>query len=130
MRILILISVILISGIGIASLQQQVKEAPGPIVAAIQKGDSRELSKYFQQSIELDIPGFADICDKAQAEMIMRDFFSKNPPKSFKINSQGSSVKGSTYFVGTYTTAKQSFKVYCLIISEKGKTLVKNLQFE
>lgn len=43
-------------------------------------GNSKEISKYFSNSVELIINDEEDVYSKAQAEQILRDFFSKHSP--------------------------------------------------
>ena len=76
------------------------------IASAIRSANAPALAKYFNSSIDLSLPGNEITCSKAQAEQIVRDFFAKNPPKSFKINHQGASKDGSQFFIGTYVSAK------------------------
>ena len=49
---------------------------------ALRTGDSRQLSSYFGPTIDLTIGLREDVYSKAQAELILKDFFTKNPPKS------------------------------------------------
>jgi len=43
--------------------------------AAIKAGNSKELAKYFGPTVEIILPGSDGAFSKAQAEMIMKDFF-------------------------------------------------------
>ncbi|MCX6270223.1 MAG: DUF4783 domain-containing protein [Bacteroidetes bacterium] len=98
---------------------------------AIRVGNISELSRYFNTSVDLTVPGNENTFSKAQAELIMKDFFTKNPPLSFKINHQGSSKDGSLYFIGTYqTTTGKNFRTYYLIKKIGDKYLIQQLQFE
>lgn len=42
--------------------------------------NSKEISKYFSSSVELRINEEEDVYSKAQAEQILREFFTKNTP--------------------------------------------------
>jgi len=44
--------------------------------------NSKEISKNFSSSVELTINEEEDVYPKAQAEQIIREFFTKNPPVS------------------------------------------------
>ncbi|WP_245735110.1 DUF4783 domain-containing protein [Pedobacter hartonius] len=44
--------------------------------------NSKEISKNFSSSVELSINEEEDVYPKAQAEQIIREFFTKNPPVS------------------------------------------------
>ena len=45
-------------------------------------GNSKELAKNFSSSVELSILGEEDVYSKAQAEQILRDFFTKHDPSN------------------------------------------------
>lgn len=44
--------------------------------------NSKEISKNFSSSVELTLNDQEDVYSKAQAEQILRDFFTKNPPSN------------------------------------------------
>lgn len=43
-------------------------------------GNAKEIAKYFNNSVELSISDETDTYSKAQAEQILRDYFTKNVP--------------------------------------------------
>ena len=50
---------------------------PNGIILAIKSGNSKELARYFNTSIEIAILENEDVYSKAQAELIIKDFFAK-----------------------------------------------------
>jgi len=110
--------------------------APGPeetaaqVASALQAGNAADVSKYFNSMIDLTLPGYDDTYSKTQAGQIMKEFFIKNPVKSFKITRQGSSPDGSQYSIGSLDTGKKVFRVYFLIKSAGGQNLVHQLQVQ
>ena len=70
------------------------------ITESIKTGDVRNLSTYFNSTIDLTVGNQENTYSKAQAELILKDFFSKNPPKSFNILHNGSSPEGTHYVIG------------------------------
>ncbi|HNW88635.1 MAG TPA: DUF4783 domain-containing protein [Bacteroidales bacterium] len=100
------------------------------VAAAISAGDSKALASYFSPSIDLTVPGTDGTYSKSQAEMILKDFFTKYPPVTFKINQQGSSNEGSQFAIGTLSTKTATFKTYFLIKKRDNVPLVQQLQFE
>jgi len=107
-----------------------IEKTEDEIVESIKDGNAKELAKFFNNTLDLNIPGNEGTFSRAQAEVVMRDFFFKNPPKSFKINHQGSSNDGSHFFIGLYTTQKQSFRTYFLVKKVDEQYLIQLLQFE
>ena len=62
------------------------------ITTAIRAGNSAELAKYFNSSLEIVLPGNDGAFSKAQGEMIMKNFFAKSAPVSFSVNQKGNSI--------------------------------------
>ncbi|HOY31976.1 MAG TPA: DUF4783 domain-containing protein [Bacteroidales bacterium] len=111
----------------IAIIQEDITTS---IAAAIKDGDSKKLASYFNSSIDLTVPGTEGTYSKSQAEMIVKDFFTKFPPVTFKINQQGSSTEGSQFAVGILATKSGVFRTYFLIKKVNNLPLIHQLQFE
>ena len=45
---------------------------------AIKSGSSKEVAKFFDSSVEITIQDKESVYSKVQAEMVLKDFFSKN----------------------------------------------------
>ena len=100
------------------------------IASAIKNGDSRELSKYFNSTVELVLPGNDGVFSKAQAEMIMKTFFAKSSPVSFTINQKGNSSGGAQFIIGTYRNKSESLNVYILLKPINGVLMIHQMHFE
>lgn len=127
----------LITGILLVTLFSLL--SPGDVVGqdintkisqAIKASNSSELSKYFNNSIDLTIPGSEGTYSKVQAEQIIRSFFVKYPPVSFTINHKGNSNDGSIYAIGTYNSSTKSFRTYYLAKPIEKQLLIHQLKFE
>src|SRR5512138_2939120 len=107
--------------------------APGDIpegmVDALKTGNSLQLSKYFNTSIELAIPGKEDIYSSKQAELILKDFFAKHVPSNFVVLHKGGK-EGSQYAIGNLTSSTGNFRVTLLIKMKEGKPFIHQLRFE
>jgi len=99
---------------------------------AISTGNSQALSAFFFSTIELTIPEAQGSYSKAQAELLMKNFFNKYPATSFTIINEGQSGgEKSRFAIGTYTSTKgNSFRVYYLIKDISGKNQLTILKFE
>lgn len=116
--------------LGDTSVTVVQEDITASIAAAINSGDSKKLASYFNSSIDLTVPGTDGTYSKSQAEMIVKSFFSKFPPVSFKINQQGSSNEGSQFAIGTMYTKTSTFRTYFLIKKVDNTPLIHQLQFE
>jgi len=97
---------------------------------AIQTGNSKELAKYFDKTVEITIFEKEETYSKAQAEMVLKDFFTKNKPASFKIIHNGTSGQGSQYGIGTLITDKGSFRTYIYLKQKGTSPFIEELRFE
>ena len=100
------------------------------ISEAIRKGNYSELAKYFNTSIDLTIPDNEGTYSDSQSEMIMKDFFSKNKPKSFSIKDKGNSSPVDEYVIGELVATKTTFRTYWLLKNISGKYYIQQLKFE
>lgn len=100
------------------------------ISTAIKSGVASNVSQYFNSTLDLTTPDNEGTYSKTQAEMILKDFFTKNPPASFIINHQGSSVDGSQYAIGTYVSGTVSYRTYFLLKNATAGSLIQKLEFE
>ena len=97
---------------------------------AIKSGVAANVSKYFNSTLDLTTPDNEGTYSKTQAELILKDFFTKNPPESFTINHSGASNDGSLYSIGTYVSGSESFRTYFLLKKSGTSSLIQKLEFE
>lgn len=74
-------------------------------------GSSKDLAKYFDQAVHLTINGQQGDYSKNQAEYILKDFFIKYPPNDFKVLHQGENRGPTLFFVGSYLTDSNQFRI-------------------
>ena len=98
---------------------------------AIRGGDSHQLSTFFGNTVDLTILEQENVYSKAQAELVVKDFFEKNHPKFFSIIHKGSSPEKTQYAIGNLTTSNgRTFRVSFYIKNVQGKNLLHELRIE
>jgi hypothetical protein len=80
--------------------------------------------------VELKYADKNNIYSKTQAEMILRDFFIKNQPKSFNIIHKGASAKGARYAICNLETQKGIVKVYLYLKETNGQYFISEIDIE
>ena len=101
------------------------------IGSAIRTGDARQIARYFNNNVDLTVFNQEEVYSKAQAEMVLKDFFSKNSPKSFTIIHRGVSKEGARYAIGTLTTTQgQNIRTYFFFKDSGGMAYIQELRFE
>ena len=100
------------------------------VALAIESGNAKEVSSFFEAKVELKIKETEKVYSKTEAEIQLKKFFTTHQPKSFNIIHKGSSKKGSKYAIGQLKTNSGNFRVYVLIKAKNGDSFIKELRFE
>lgn len=99
------------------------------IINAIKTGNASGISKFFDNTVEITFPGKSNSYSKSQAELVLRDFFSKNPAKNFQILHK-SDNEASQYCIGNLETANGIFRTTIYLKQKGEKQVVQELRFE
>lgn len=110
--------------VGSMAYGQTQTEVVNNVKAAMKAGSSKELVRYFNEIVSLNIDGEKSNYSKTQSEIIIRDFFTANPPSTFDYIHQGNSKEGLLYTIGQYSHPNGTYRVYMLLKSFNGKYLV------
>jgi hypothetical protein len=90
-----------------------------PIVSAIGSGSSSELARFFDSSISMNVNGQQGDYSKNQAEIVLRDFFKKNPSLGFALIFQNENPGSLSTYIGEYSSNHGMFKVF-IKVSQNG----------
>mgnify|MGYP002625542920 FL=1 len=100
-----------------------------PIAKYIQKGDHERLSAWFAENLEVEIFGIKNECSRIQATMIMKNFFSQHPPKSFKIIHKSGNPP-MKYAIGNLSTGSENLRVVLLVRTNPGTPQILRIRIE
>jgi len=100
------------------------------IVPVFKSGSSKDLVRYFDNTVELNMNGSQGDFSKNQAEVVVRDFFKKNPPIDFQIVHQGESGSNIRYYIAYYISPEQNYRVLIKTKGTKEKSLIYSLEFK
>lgn len=95
----------------------------------IKTGNAKDLVKQFSKNVELNINGKEASYSQAQAEAVLKDFFSKSSPEEFTFNHKGASKGGLPYAIGEYKNGLGNYRVWIRLKSENGEYLVYEMSF-
>lgn len=103
------------------------------IKGSIKNGNAHNLAVHFQKNLDLVIDAeyveFRNVRDE-QAELILKNFFKKYPPKDFKYGFQGTASK-VRYCTATYQALNgNTFQVYILMKVTEKEYLINTLHFK
>ena len=99
------------------------------VIGAIRSGNATELSKYFDENVQVTLPVKSDSYSKAQAQMILKDFFANNDVRGFELKHKGDSP-GGQYCIGTLQTKSGNFRAHIYMKTKGSKDFVKELRFQ
>jgi hypothetical protein len=100
------------------------------VASAVRSGNPKNISRFFIENIDLKVIDQEDVYSKQQAEMILKDFFTKHPVKSFTIAHKSEPKNGSQYVIGTLETTNGKFRTYFLIKPSGVQTLIQQFRIE
>lgn len=135
-KIMYVLGVVLLAGIVTAftmSASALNPAAAGPfedVVGSIKSGDASSLSRYLDNTVEINISGKSSSYSKSQAEIILKDFFSKNQVKSFELIHQGEGGGGSRFGIGNMGTSGGAYRTSFFLQKKGGSMVLNELRFE
>jgi hypothetical protein len=88
------------------------------VVTAMRSGDANQLSKYFDDRIDIQLPTKSENYSRTQAEMILKDFFSSNSVKNFQVKHTGEN-NGAQFCIGLLQTRNGNYRTK-LYMKQKG----------
>lgn len=99
------------------------------VITAMKTGNSAMVAKYFDTTVEINMPEKSNSYSKSQAELVLKDFFTSNPVKSFEILHKGENA-GSQYCIGILNTKNGAYRT-TIFMKQKGDVQVlQELRFE
>lgn len=99
------------------------------VIGALKSGNAGEFGGYFDNNIQLTLPDKSDTYSKAQAQNIVKDFFSNNKVRGFEVKHKGEQ-NGGEYCIGTLSTAQGNFRTTVFAKNKSGKQLVNEVRFQ
>ena len=99
------------------------------VIGALRTGNSAELARFFDDNVELTLPVKSDSYSRAQAQVIIRDFFTNNGVKNFELKHKGDSP-GGHYCIGTLLTKSGNFRAHVFMKMKGNKEVLKEIRFQ
>jgi len=111
------------------ALTGQAQNIFAPMKDAVKAGNAKDLAKYFNASIDLNLEGEVNTYSKAQAEFVIRDFFKKHTPGDFSIVHTGASKGGLQFAIGKYQSGTDSYNVLMRVREVDKSYLIHEMSF-
>ena len=99
------------------------------VVNALRSGNAQELARYIDDNVEIALPSKSDNYSKAQAVMVLKDFFANNNVIGFDKQFTGENG-GSQFCVGTLKTKSGNYRTTVFMKTKSGRQVVKEIRFQ
>ena len=120
-------SILLVSAMLLSSFKYQ--NAIDGVISAMKSGNASELSRYFDDNLEVSLPAKSDNYSKAQAQVIVKDFFANNGVKGFDLKHKGD-APGGHYCIGTLQTKSGNFRAHVFLKTKSNREVVNQIRFQ
>jgi Domain of unknown function (DUF4783) len=122
-RIFTLLSLVILS----ASFS--IAQSIDVVVAAIKGSNAAQVAKYFDNTVEMTLPGKSNSFSKAQAEVVLKDFLANNQVKDIVAIHKGEN-SGNQYYIGTLVTKAGNFRTTIYMKQRGDAQVLQELKFE
>lgn len=99
------------------------------VIFAIRAGNANEISKYIDETIEVALPDKTEQYSKAQAVIILNEFFNNNGVKGFDVKHKGDN-NGSQFCIGTLFAKSGSYRTTVFMKLKNGQQVIKQIGFQ
>ncbi|MCX8019386.1 MAG: DUF4783 domain-containing protein [Chitinophagaceae bacterium] len=100
------------------------------VVTALKAGNATELGRHFDEYVELVLPDRNDHYSKAQAELIVKDFFEQNKVRGFTLKHKGESPGGGHYCIGLLETQNGNYRTNVFLKLRSAREVIKEIRFQ
>jgi Domain of unknown function (DUF4783) len=99
------------------------------VIAALKTGNAADMARFFDNTVEINMPDKTNDYSKSQAELVLKDFFSSNPVKNFIVIHKGEN-SGSQYCIGTLVTRTSNYRTTIFMKQKGDKQVLQKITFE
>ena len=99
------------------------------VIAAMKTGNAAEVARFFDNTVEINMPDKSNSYSKSQAQLVLKDFFSSNGVKSFTVIHKGEN-SGSQFCIGTPVTKTASYRTTIFMKQKGDKQVLQGITFE
>ncbi|MDN3657635.1 DUF4783 domain-containing protein [Ferruginibacter paludis] len=101
------------------------------VIAAMQTGNSAQIAKFFDNTVEITMPDKSNSYSKSQGELVLKDFFATNIVKSFEVIHKGQNAGSqSQYCIGKLVTKAGTYRTTVYMKQKGDLQVIQELRFE
>lgn len=101
------------------------------IVNAVRSNRVSDMKKYFDNTVPITINSRQSVYSRAQAEVVLKDFFHNNNPKELTIENSGSPDNTSQFVIGDFNTPNGKYSLYILLkLKDRNNFMVQEIRMD
>lgn len=98
---------------------------------ALRSGSAGDIVRLSGNTIDITINNSQATYSRAQGELVLRDFFSRNAVRDYEVEHTGTSAASNSMFtIGTLVTAAGKYRVYALLRQRDGGYTLTELRLQ
>lgn len=92
--------------------------------------DQQTIAKYIGNKVEINLFDLSSVYSKAQAEMVLKDFFAKYEVQSFQLFNKNNANGGPSKFaIGNLNTRNGNFRIFFILKEQEGAYFIQEMRF-
>jgi hypothetical protein len=92
--------------------------------------DQQTIAKYIGNKVEINLFDLSSVYSKAQAEMVLKDFFDKYEVQSFQLFNKNNATGGPSKFaIGNLNTRNGNFRIFFILKEQEGAYFIQEMRF-
>ena len=99
------------------------------IIAACKSSNAQEMSRHFDNNIEISLPSGSNVYPKSQAVLVLQQFFNEQQPRSFELVHKGGN-NASFYCIGILHARQGNFRTTFYLKQVSNSLMVQEISFE
>lgn len=99
------------------------------VIGALKDGKAGEIGKYMDDNVEISLPDKSNNYSRAQAVLILKDFFDNNEVKAFEVKHKGEQ-NGGQFCVGTLQTKSGNYRTTIFMKMKEGRDFIKTIRLQ
>lgn len=111
--------------LAILSVTSLAQQPVSELSQCLQTGSATCLTIHMGDATTMLISGSQGAYSKTQADLVLKDFFRKNPPRSFKAGAINES-----HITGTLMTEKGNYRVFIALSNLRGSYQIQEIRIE
>ncbi len=106
----------------------QANKQMDDVINAVRYNRIGEVGKYLDNFVPITINNKQSNYSQNQAQLVLNDFFSKNPPRDFSVMNSGMPNNTSKFTIADFNTPNGKYNIYILMRQKDNSYVIKEIR--